>query len=251
MQIFSLQGRFSILKSLPLHLPQEQKYGENKRCYGIDKHPYEVRENACEISRKHCAFKIDRVNERQKIRDPSKDTANELEVEPGSRQPRRKVRKKRTAYPSDLLIGKNTSEQKSKRNIKKRDRQNKHDRKEDIHAEIKSKKKRSDIANDALPDSDWKDRERITENKINGRHRRRIKTLKKGTFPVLRNKRRGKEGQKRESEYSHARCQMVDRKKRDGNICLNCTEKKKEDEREAKPEAKSERITQQLLRISF
>ena len=138
-----------------------------------------MRKNACEISAEDGSFKLNRVNEGQRIGYISESTADELKVKPRAREPSGKVSEKSSAYASDLLIVQNASEEQSERYEEEGYRYNEEDSQENIRGYVKSEDDCNDITNDTLRYRYGDYRKSISEYEIEGRKGRRIKSLQK------------------------------------------------------------------------
>ena len=105
----------------PFHLPQKEKNRAEHYQDGVTEYHPKVEKNSTRIATKDRTLKLHRVHEGEEIGDRLERTADERQIEPYPREPRREIGEKRAADAADLLDGKNASAQKSESNIQKRD----------------------------------------------------------------------------------------------------------------------------------
>ena len=90
-----------------------------------------------EISCQNRPFKLNRVNEGKSVSNPFESAAHKLQIKPNARKPGAKICKQRSAYTTNLLVGKNTSAKKSDTDEQKGNWDDKKNGKDNVHSYLK------------------------------------------------------------------------------------------------------------------
>ena len=193
-------------------------------------------EGSGNVSEKNGSLHFNCVNKGKSIGNILECTAYKLKVKPDPRKPCGKVCEEGAADSSNLLIGKYTSAKKADGDIKNCYGDYEKSCPKDIFGKLKTEDKGCDIAYHSLTYGNGDNGQGIAEKEINGGKGRCVKTLKKGALAVLCDYSRCEKRHKGKTENAYSRCQMLNFKKADGDICLNCAEKQDEHKGESKAE---------------
>ena len=206
------------------HLSQEQKNRGGENDEGIAENPPEVREYARIVAGDNGALHLDGVNKGQGVGDLFEHAAHEVEIEPNAREPSREVCQKRSANAAHLLVIKHASAQQTECDIEQRNGDEERKREQDVNGHVQPQKDGKEVGRNTFGKRNGDERQRVTEDKINGCHGRGVKAVHKAALPIFCNNGSREQRHKRKAEHRNAGRKMRDFKQTYGNVCLNGTQ---------------------------
>ena len=194
--------------------------------------------DACIIAGDNGALHLDGVNEGQGVGDLFEGAAHEVKVEPNAREPSREVGEERAANAAHLLVVEYASAKETQRDIEQRNGDKKDEREQNVNGNVQAQNDGKEVGRNALGKRDGNERQGVAENEIHRRHGRGVKAVHKAALSVFCNNGGREQRHKRKSEYRNARREVRNFKQTYGNVCLNSTQKQKQNNREPEQERK-------------
>ncbi len=195
-----------------------------------------------DIAAKQRFFHFYGVDERKPIGDGLKRAADERNVKPYPRQPRREVGQQRAAQTADLLGIKHTAAQQPQGDIEKRHRQDAEQGEQDIRRQPQAQHRRREIANPALRERHRQQRQHIPADEIGGGQRRGVQALQQRALAVFGDEQRGKQRHEGQPEHRDTGGQAVEFEQAHRHIRLNGAEQAQHHQRKTQPEKQVERV---------
>ena len=148
------------------HLPQEAIYSHDSQHHRVDRHGQDVRPGCLEVAPEEGSFQFNGMDKGQKVCDFPEGPAYQLQIEPHSGKPGREVRQQCAADATHLLDPQQAAAEQTQGDVEHRHGKNTQNRVENLDPDGQSQRDRKEIADRRLPQSQWEDREHITQDKI-------------------------------------------------------------------------------------